>query len=253
MLKRRGNFPYDFDSAYPDHPTPAMPPNPVQNPARPPAAPVAPAPLEPPLAVTPPAPAPPDIKLESPKSQPPKPRRRSVPLTHRSSPSANSGPVPPDESKASRHSRKCSVCNHPERDVIDDDYIHWARVVSIAEQFGLTECSVRRHASATGLHRVRREKIHSALDLIVEQSSIANVTAHSVIRAIRAYSCITPSGRWVELPRRVTYTGENAAQPASTSPLPIPAPTNTDANPILKSTPPISSNGVLIDCPGIRK
>jgi hypothetical protein len=100
-----------------------------------------------------------------------------------------------------RHRRKCVVCRHPDREAIEAEYLHWQSVWDISQDYKIADYrSIHRHARAYGLVRHRRENILSALDTIVERSAEARVTADSVIRAIRAYSCITESGRWVEPP-----------------------------------------------------
>src|SRR4029077_7726781 len=151
MTNRHGNFPYDFDSKFPDPPAPAIPPNPVHNSSPPPPVPAsvrcaaAPAERDPPLAAPHPSlaaspfPHPPKIKTEVRKISPCKPRRRSGPFKPRSAPRVTPAAPPSNESERSRHARKCSVCHHPERDTIDDDFIHWMKPHAIAREFDLPE------------------------------------------------------------------------------------------------------------------
>jgi hypothetical protein len=225
MLKRHGNFPYDSDSIFPDHPVPAIPLNPVHNSAPPAAVPTpaqCAAPLaasDAPLAAPQPSPAaspfphPPKIKTDARKISPRKPRRRSGPLKPRSAKSITPAAPPPDESEPSRHARKCTVCHHPERDTIDDDFIHWMKPHTIAREFDLPERAIRRHARATGLHELRSRKSLHALDLIIENAKTATVTGDTVIRAIRAASCINASGKWEEPPKRVIFSIEHVQAP----------------------------------------
>ncbi len=60
-------------------------------------------------------------------------------------------------------------------------------------------------------------------------------TAHSVIQAIRAYSCLTDDNRWVELPTRLEYTitANRAQNPA----------------PELESVSPPKSSHAVLDVP----
>jgi hypothetical protein len=107
----------------------------------------------------------------------------------------------------SRHKRKCVVCRHPDRDAVEAEYLHWHSVWNISQEYKIADYrSIHRHARAYGLVRHRRENVFSALDTIVERCAEATVTADSVIRAIRAYSCITDSGQWVEPPTRVVFS-----------------------------------------------
>ena len=36
-----------------------------------------------------------------------------------------------------RHKRNCSICSHPERDAIEQSFLHWHSPEEIATQFGL--------------------------------------------------------------------------------------------------------------------
>jgi hypothetical protein len=118
-----------------------------------------------------------------------------------------------------RHRAKCAVCQHPDREEIEEEYLHWHDVWQIAQQYEIDDYrSIHRHARAYGLVQSRRENIFSALDNIVEKSEDAKVTGDMVIRAIRAYSCITASGQWIEPPARVVFTTERPVFPVSTTP-----------------------------------
>jgi hypothetical protein len=102
-----------------------------------------------------------------------------------------------------RHQRKCRICNHEHRQAIEYRFLFWETAHSIVKEFGLGHRSVLyRHASATGLLLQRRENFTSVLDSMVEQCESAPVTAASILRAIRAYSCLKAHGRWVDPPRR---------------------------------------------------
>jgi hypothetical protein len=82
-------------------------------------------------------------------------------------------------------------------------FLFWESAHSIVKEFGLGHRSLLyRHASATGLLHQRRENFTSVLDSIVEQCESAPVTAASILRAIRAYSCLKAHGRWVDPPKR---------------------------------------------------
>ena len=132
----------------------------------------------------------------------------------------------------SRHRRKCVVCRHPDREAIEAEYLHWHSVWDISQDYKIADYrSIHRHARAYGLVRHRRENILSALDTIVERSAEASVTADSVIRAIRAYSCITESGEWVEPPTRVVYSVVRPA-PESAAGAPAPVEHPVDEQPV---------------------
>jgi hypothetical protein len=107
----------------------------------------------------------------------------------------------------SRHQRKCVICHHPDRDEIEEEFIHWGIVWQMSKDYGIDDYrSIYRHARATGLLERRRANFRSALDQIIEQAAGAKVTGDTVIRAIRAYSCLDKEGRWAEPPTQVVFT-----------------------------------------------
>jgi hypothetical protein len=73
-----------------------------------------------------------------------------------------------------------------------------------------------RHAAATGLTALRKSTLHSVLDSIIEQAETVQVTGSTILRAMRAYSCLTKNGDWVDLPKRVAVRrNQQSAHPAS--------------------------------------
>jgi hypothetical protein len=68
-----------------------------------------------------------------------------------------------------RHSRKCIICHHPEREAIEEEFLHWRAPWKLAEDYNLADYrTLYRHARAAGLLLQRRENLHSALDAFVE-------------------------------------------------------------------------------------
>jgi hypothetical protein len=112
-----------------------------------------------------------------------------------------------EEAQWLRHRRKCVVCHHPDREAIEEEYVHWYPVSDIARYYDISDYrSIRRHAHAAGLIFIRRRNLASALDHILSQSVHATVSADSVINAIRAYSSLTKNGRWIDRPARVIHS-----------------------------------------------
>jgi hypothetical protein len=134
-----------------------------------------------------------------------------------------------------RHQRKCRICNHEHREAIDSRFLLWESAHDIVKEFGLGHRSLLyRHASATGLLHQRRETFTSVLDSMVEQCESAPVTANSILRAIRAYSCLRAHGRWVDPPKRRIVTRTNESSRPSRNP-------NRDTA-IKKSRKPLKTN-----------
>jgi hypothetical protein len=128
-----------------------------------------------------------------------------------------------ESSDLNRHERKCLVCNHPERAAIEDEYLHWHHPHSIAIDFDLRERNIYDHAKATGLRALRAQDRRSVLELILQKAEHAKVTGETIIRALRAYSCLSDDGRWAEPESRVVFSYKPAmAESRSTLALPAP-------------------------------
>ena len=117
-----------------------------------------------------------------------------------------------------RHTRKCCICNHPRREELEEDYLDWRKPREIVEEYQLAHHSaIYRHAQALGLTARRVENAYAALDLIVEKVEDAPITGHTIIRAMRAYSCLTPKGRWIDPPKRIIHEVRHPAPAAVAS------------------------------------
>lgn len=117
-----------------------------------------------------------------------------------------------------RHRRKCTVCKHAERDAIEEAFLHWVSPEFITEQFDLPDWStLYRHAHATGLFAQRRRNVRFALENVIERADdVEVITAAGLVRAVRAYACLTDSGEWVE-PASHVIVSRGAATPGSVS------------------------------------
>ena len=126
-----------------------------------------------------------------------------------------------------RHSRRCIICHHPDREAIEEEFVHWRAPWKLAQDYELADYrTVYRHARAVGLLLQRRERLHSALDAFVESVDDVTFTGDTILRAMRAYSCIDDHGRWTEIPTRVQFSTNHDAHP----PQPIPRSPNVGSN-----------------------
>jgi hypothetical protein len=115
-------------------------------------------------------------------------------------------PAPPDPSAPpdfSRHPRRCAICSHPDRDVIEADFIRWRSPDRIARDYNLPDrASVYRHAHYAGLFQRRKREIARVLESFLEASDTCPIEAADiVIRATRLYIRINEHGDWTEAPR----------------------------------------------------
>lgn len=122
--------------------------------------------------------------------------------------------VPKNETSLERHQRLCTICDHEDREDIEADFLNWLPAGNIAHHYDLDYRAVYRHARATGLFAEREQNLRGALSLIVEHASTANITGGTVLRAIRAYSCLDRTGHWTDPPVHVVVSsGSQLAAP----------------------------------------
>ncbi|HEV2299477.1 MAG TPA: hypothetical protein VGR72_13300 [Candidatus Acidoferrales bacterium] len=109
-----------------------------------------------------------------------------------------------------RHRRKCVICRHPEREMIEELFIHWHSPEAIANFLSdydeINWVSIYRHAYALGLDAVRRRNLRHFFENLLDDAINATPTFAGVLGAARALGCVTEDGRWVEPEKRVTMT-----------------------------------------------
>ena len=112
------------------------------------------------------------------------------------------------------HRVHCTVCNHPEREAIEEGFLMWRRPTELTREFELTHrTAIYRHARALGLFEQRARALRFVLEKIMEESTLNAPSADSMIRAVRAYSCLDEDGHWHELSKRVIVTHETVERP----------------------------------------
>jgi hypothetical protein len=122
-----------------------------------------------------------------------------------------------------RHQRKCVICHHPDREAIEELFVDWQSPETISETFDIEDWStIYRHARATGLYKQRGRNVRSALERVIEYAGHGSttVTAIGIVRAVRAYACLTDTGEWIEPATRVIVSRAelHADQPERPSP-----------------------------------
>ncbi len=155
------------------------------------------------------------------------------------SPSAPAAPPSPSDPSSppdfSRHSRRCSICAHPDRDDIEGDFVRWRSPQQIAREYNLPDrFSVYRHAHYAGLFQRRKRQVARVLESFLESAESCPIeAADMIIRATRLYVRINEHGDWVEAPRTqyfITGTME-PAEPSAPSPTLSTDPSSDPASP----------------------
>jgi hypothetical protein len=104
----------------------------------------------------------------------------------------------------SRHRRRCTVCHHPRRKRIEQEFLRWRNPAELAREFGIPHCSaIYRHAHAFRLFERRRLNFDCLSEQIRECEQSANPTADAVLQAVRLLAQTTLGGQWIDSPRRV--------------------------------------------------
>jgi hypothetical protein len=108
-------------------------------------------------------------------------------------PDESTGPTPLE-----RHARKCTICRHPERQQIDESFLHWRSPQTIMHCFGIkTETTIYHHAHAFNLFALRNRNLQSALCNIIEDIDTRDFTGREILDAVRALAHLTADGRWI--------------------------------------------------------
>jgi hypothetical protein len=123
--------------------------------------------------------------------------KRAVPTVRRIRSEKKHGDSP--RAALQRHRRKCVICHHPDREMIDFYFIRWNRPRDIAHDFGLPHVSaIYRHARALGLFSRRSRNLRAMLEHMFEKATCVFPTADSLVRACRTYSSLGQNGEWLE-------------------------------------------------------
>ncbi|MGH9572804.1 MAG: hypothetical protein ACRD40_04650 [Candidatus Acidiferrales bacterium] len=105
-----------------------------------------------------------------------------------------------------RHSRKCQVCHHPDRDAIEGAFIMWRRPKGIAEVYRLRGDSLYRHAVAFDLFSRRRNNFRTVLENIMERGVETEISGETILGAVKAYACLDDNNRWIEPTSNVVFS-----------------------------------------------
>lgn len=101
-----------------------------------------------------------------------------------------------------RHSRKCRLCRHPRLEEIENAYLNWHSAYDICRVFQIDDPdALYRHARAARLDATRRGNVRHVVEHFIEQAHNVKITSSTVLRSIRALSCLDDKGRWTDLPK----------------------------------------------------
>ena len=150
--------------------------------------------------------------------------------------------TPTTETSLERHARKCAICRHPDREAIEEQFVHWRSPEYTANYYHLGDRRVLyRHAQATGLYEQRRRNYLFTIENILECGEEIQLTASAYIKAVRAYACLCDTVRWSEPVTRVLHEysvhTDSSAPPPVSEPIPSPQ-SSTDSVGVSSPLPP---------------
>ncbi|MBZ5672067.1 MAG: hypothetical protein LAO04_20375 [Acidobacteriia bacterium] len=90
-----------------------------------------------------------------------------------------------------RHQSQCTVCQHPERQEIEEEWINWVFPTGIAERHGISRDALYRHAHACDLFSKRQKNRKLILEKILERVDWAPISGSAFLSTYKVYDKIT--------------------------------------------------------------
>lgn len=98
----------------------------------------------------------------------------------------------------SHHRRQCSICNHPEREGLEEEFLRWENPYNTALDYGVKERAIYRHAHALRLFDKRERNIRYALGHVIQRLDSIDISSDAAIRAVRLFTRLSQQGEFVE-------------------------------------------------------
>lgn len=122
-----------------------------------------------------------------------------MPRTRAASKQPVAAPGDPEQaaSNPGLHRGKCSICRHPRRAEIEQEFLDYTNAREIARFYRLpSHTTVYRHARAMRLFERRVHNLRAALDRIIEHAGEVEPSAGNVIAAVALMAKINEQGQW---------------------------------------------------------
>jgi hypothetical protein len=110
---------------------------------------------------------------------------------------------------STRHSRKCKLCSHSQREAIESEYVNWTPTAQIAKRYRVRRDTLYAHALAQGLTAARERNVKAALSNYIERCHKVRPSAAAMVSAIVALSKLNAEGQTVD--RVAVNSSENFA------------------------------------------
>ena len=97
-----------------------------------------------------------------------------------------------------RHQAQCTVCQHPQRQEIEEAWIGWGYTNHIAKDYGVSRDSIYRHAHALGLFSKRQKNHKLVVEKIMERLDWTEIHGSDILSAIKIYEKIISAEQRIE-------------------------------------------------------
>jgi hypothetical protein len=145
----------------------------------------------------------------------------------------------PEPVPLERHTRKCSICNHPHREYIEEAFLQWRSPDTIKRCWDLqSRTAIYHHAHAFNLFALRNRNLQLSFGNIIEDADNHPFTTRDILHAIRVLAHVNEDGRRVHPTHKseVIYSAQRLPAVAGLPAYPKALPTGQVTEPILTAT-----------------
>ena len=89
-----------------------------------------------------------------------------------------------------RHQAQCSICQHPQRQEIEEAWMNWANTTLLAKDYHVSRDAVYRHMRALDLFKVREKRVKLIYEKILERLDMVSVNGATLLAALRDYTAL---------------------------------------------------------------
>jgi len=116
-----------------------------------------------------------------------------------------------------RHEAQCSICCHPHRRYIEEVFVDWGSVGSVALLCKVDRYAIYRHAHAFGLFSLRKRNVVRVLEKILERGEDTQLNGSTILSAFKLYVKVNHEEKGDEQPQTESQGGEKESQITETT------------------------------------
>jgi hypothetical protein len=90
-----------------------------------------------------------------------------------------------------RHQAQCAICNHPDREQIEEEWVNWGPTSYTARRYGVSRDGIYRHAHALGLFRKRERNAIRVLEKMIERVDSTEMNCATMLSALKLCLSLT--------------------------------------------------------------